>query len=261
MQPLQSEPEGSTSLAERRFTVIDDHGAEASPQSSRDPGRVPRILVDGLDLSGKTTLTRAIIAALAERGIHAQRHRGMLAEHHPLEQWLHRRFPLVRQPESGAVTTAWLAGFALDGLLSRVDPPRPAGTVMVQDGYADRTVAFGMAGGPYLAACLALRWPRVFASFDLAVYLHAPAEARAARLAVRQDPDANDVRTVRDTAFAEAFTAMLVRGMGRRHQRLLVFDTSQYSPEEMAATVIGELLDGRRADASPLQDRSAGRAA
>jgi dTMP kinase len=185
----------------------------------------------------------------------------MLAGHHPLEQWLHRRFPLVRQPESAVVTTAWLAGFTLDGILSRVDPPQPAGTVLVQDGYADRTVAFGMAGGPYLAACLALRWPRVFAPFDLTVYLHAPAEARAARLAVRQDPDANDVRTVRDTAFAETFTAILVHGMARRHQRLLVFDTSRHSPEKMAAIVVGEFLASWPASISPVQEQSAGRAA
>ena len=241
--------------------MIDDHRAGASPQFPRNRGRAPRILVDGLDMSGKTTLTRAIIANLAAQGIAVQRHRGMLAEHHPLEQWLHRRFPLVRQPGSGVVTTAWLAGFALDGLLARADPPQPAGTVMVQDGYADRTVAFGLAGGPYLAACLALHWPQVFASFDLAVYLHAPAEARVARLAARPDPDANDVRTVRDTEFAETFTAMLVRGMGRRHQRLLVFDTSRHSPEELAATVVGELLDGLQTGVSPLRSQSAGRAA
>jgi thymidylate kinase len=241
--------------------VIDDHGAGAFPQPPRDPRRAPRILVDGLDMSGKTTLTGAIIDALAGRGIPAMRHRGMLAERHPLEQWLHRRFPLVRQPESSLVTTAWLAGFALDGLLSRADPPRPAGTVMVQDGYADRTVAFGMAGGPYLAACLALRWPRVFAPFDLSVYLHAPAEARAARLAVRRNPDANDVRTVRDTAFAETFTAMLARGMGRRHRRLLVFDTSRHAPQEMAAAVVGEFLASRPADASLVRVEPAGRAA
>ena len=241
--------------------MIDDHPTGAFQQFSRDLWRVPRILVDGLDMSGKTTLTCAIIAALAKRGIPAQRHRGMLTEHHPLEPWLHRRFPLVRQPKSAAVTTAWLAGFALDGLLSRADPPRPAGTVMVQDGYADRTVAFGMAGGPYLAACLALRWPRVFASFDLTVYLHAPTEARAARLAVRKDPDANDVRTVHDTAFAETFTAMLVHGMARRHHRLLVFDTSRHAPEEMAAIVVGEFLTSWLTSISPLQEQSAGRAA
>jgi thymidylate kinase len=221
----------------------------------------PRILVDGLDLSGKTTLTNAIVDALAGREIAAMRHRGMLAGHHPLEQWLHRRFPLVRQPESSAVTTAWLAGFALDGLLSRLGRPESAGTVMVQDGYADRTVAFGMAGGPFLAACLALRWPRVLASFDVAVYLHAPVEARAARLAGRPDPDANDVRTVRDKEFAETFTAMLVRGMGRRHQRLLVFDTSRHAPEEMAA-VVAEFLSAQLPGIIPAQPQPlTGRAA
>jgi dTMP kinase len=202
--------------------------------------------VDGLDLSGKTTLTHAIVAALGERGVPAMRHRGMLAQHHPLEQWLMRTFPLVRQPKSSLVTTAFLlGGYALDGVLAGIDPPRPAGTVVVQDGYADRTVAFGMAGGPYLAACLALRWPGIFAAFDIAVYLHAPAEARAARLAVRPDADVNDIRTVRDSDFAETFTAMLVRGMGRRHRRLLVFDTSRHSPEEMAAVVADLILPGR----------------
>jgi hypothetical protein len=211
-----------TPSAERRFTVIDDHGTGASPQPPCDPRRAPRILVDGLDVSGKTTLTNAIITALAGHGIAGQRHRGMLAEHHPLEGWLHRKFPLVRQPGSSAVTTAWLAGFALDGLLSRVDP-----------------------------------W--VFAPFSLAVYLHAPAEARAARLAVRPDPDANDVRTVHDTAFAETFTAMLVRGMGRCHRRLLVFDTSRYAPEEMAAIVVSDFLASRQADVSPVRVQSAGR--
>ena len=66
---------------------------------------------------------------------------------------------------------------------------------------------------------------------------------------------------MRDTAFAEAFTAMLVHGMGRRHQRLLVFDTSRHAPEEIAAIVVGELLDGRQSDVSRLDRSSAGRAA
>jgi dTMP kinase len=226
------------------------------------PAAAPRILVDGLDLSGKTTLTHAIIKALTERGVPAMRHRGMLATHHPLQQWLMRTFPLVRQPDSSLVTTAFLlAGYAVDGVLARIDPPGPTGTVMVQDGYADRTVAFGMADGPYLAACLALRWPRIFAPFDVAVYLHAPAEARAARLAARPDADANDVRTVHDTAFADTFTAMLIRGMGRRHRRLLVFDTSRHAPEDMAAIIADLLVPGSQPAAKPDWPAVAGRAA
>lgn len=207
------------------------------------PRRAPRILVDGLDLTGKTTLTSAIIAALGERGVPAVPHRGMLAGHYPLEQRLRRTFPLVRQPDSSLVTSVFLLGaFPLDRVLAAINPPQPAGAVLVQDGYADRTAALGMAGGPYLAACLALRWPRLYAPFDVAVYLHAPAETRAARLAARPDADVNDFRSVRDTGFADTFTAMLTRGMGRRHHQLLVFDTSRHAPGEMAAAVTGLLL-------------------
>ncbi|MDP4510351.1 nucleoside/nucleotide kinase family protein [Nonomuraea turcica] len=196
-----------------------------------------RILIDGLDLSGKTTLVAALAQELQKRGHAAVRHRGMLAQHHPLEPLL-KRLPLVRQPDSAFITTAFLtAGYALDALLVAVDPPEPRQAVIIQDGYVDRTVAFGMAGGPYLAAALALRWTGLFAAFDVAVYLHAPVEERRRRLAVRSKPDAVDIRGVQDPVFAETFTAMLVRGMGRRHRRLLVFDTSQHTPAQMATTV------------------------
>jgi hypothetical protein len=40
-----------------------------------------------------------------------------------------------------------------------------------------------------------------------------------------------------------------------------VFDTSRHSPEELAATVVGELLDGLQTGVSPLRSQSAGRAA
>ncbi len=234
-----------------------------SRPAARDPRRAPRILVDGLDLTGKTTLTAALISALGEHGVPAMPHRGMLAGHYPLEQWLRRTFPLVRQPDSGLVTAVFLLGaYPLDRLLAGIDPPQPAGAMLVQDGYADRTAALGMAGGPYLAACLALRWPRIYAPFDVAVYLHAPASTRAARLAVRLDADVNDFRSVRDTEFAETFTAMLVRGMGRRHRQLLVFDTSRHAPEEMAAAVTGLLLSGGASGAVPgLPESLEGRAA
>lgn len=196
-----------------------------------------RILVDGLDLSGKTTLVTALTQEFVARGYHAMRHRGMLAEHHPIEPLL-KRLPLVRQPDSGFITAAFLlAGYALDAALVNYDPPRPKSTVIVQDGYVDRTVAFGMAGGPYLAAALALRWWRVFAPFEVAVYLHAPADVRRTRLAGRTDADPVDIRGVEDAAFAETFTAMLVRGMGRRHKHLLVFDTSRHTPAHMATQV------------------------
>jgi dTMP kinase len=121
--------------------------------------------------------------------------------------------------------------------------PRPAGPILVQDGYADRMVAYGMAGGPYLAAALALRWSGVFAPFDVAVYLHAPREVRRARLVGRAAADPVDIRSVDDAPFADAFTAFLVHGMGRRHRALLVFDTSRHTPRQMAAQVVNAALE------------------
>lgn len=198
-----------------------------------------RVLVDGVDMAGKSTLVRALVAELEARGVPAVRHRGMLAGLHPL-----RQLSSARQPDSWWTTTAYVVGgFLLDGLLVQILPPRPRGRVIVQDSYGDRTVAFGMAGGPYLAAVLALRWPRVFARFDLAVYLHASHEARAARLGQgRGHIDVRDERTVRDTAFTERFHAFHVHGMGRRHDRLMVLDSSLRSPADMAREIADRLL-------------------
>ncbi|MFJ4774052.1 hypothetical protein ACIP88_33925 [Streptomyces uncialis] len=133
-------------------------------------------------------------------------------------------------------------GFLLDSLFVRILPPRLRGRVIVQDSYGDRTVAFGMAGGPYLAAALALRWPRAFARFDLAVFLDASPEVRARLGQGRDHIDTRDERTVHDTAFTERFHAFHLHGMGRRHDRLMVLDSSRRSPAEMAGEIADRLL-------------------
>ncbi|WP_440580966.1 hypothetical protein [Streptomyces sp. PT19] len=190
-----------------------------------------------------STLVQALVAELEARGVLAVRHRGRLTGLHPLQPLL-RQLYSARQPDSWWTTTVCVVGgFLLDGLLVRLLPPRPRGRVIVQDGYGDRTVAFGMAGGRYLAAALVLRWPRAFARSDLAVFLHASHEARAAWLdQSRSHIDVRDERTVRDTAFAERFHAFHLHGMGRRHDRLVVLDSSLRSPTDMAHEIADLLL-------------------
>ncbi|WP_307527632.1 hypothetical protein [Streptomyces umbrinus] len=205
--------------------------------------RATRVLVDGIDMAGKTTLVHALVAELQARGYPAVRHRGMLSPHHPLVPAL-RILSQARQPDSWWTTTAYVfGGFLLDSLLVRFDPPLPRNKVIIQDGYGDRMVAFGMAGGPYLAAALMLRWPHTLAPFDLAVYVHASPEARAQRLDQgREHIDERDVRTVTDTTFTERFHAFHVHGVGRRHRRLLVIDSSDRDPAEMAKEIADQLL-------------------
>jgi thymidylate kinase len=201
-----------------------------------------RVLVDGPDMSGKSTLVRAVVDALGKRGIPALPHKGMLTQSHPVVPLL-RRLPLVRQPCSPLITAIFLiAGFALDAALFRMLRPRPDTHVLVQDAYVDRCVAFGIAGGPYRSARWALRHRSWFISFDLAVYLHAPAAVRASRLLARTEPDENDIRSVRDREFADTFTRTLITGMGPRHHRLLVVDTAAAMPLEMAEQVVDHLL-------------------
>ncbi|ROR42992.1 hypothetical protein [Kitasatospora cineracea] len=216
-----------------------------------------RILVDGLDMSGKTTLVATLIKTLETRGVTAVRHRGMLAEHHPIEPLL-KRLPLVRQARSSAITAAFLVGgYALDGLLVHLDPPAPTDAVIIQDGYADRTIAFGLAGGPYLTAALALWASRVFATFDVAVYLHASPRVRGERMAERADVDEADRRSVQDEHFAARFNASLLNFVGRRHRTLLVFDTAEHTPEEIAEQV----LAAAGVPALPTTERTYGRTA
>ncbi|PZG04927.1 hypothetical protein [Nonomuraea aridisoli] len=200
-----------------------------------------RILIDGLDLTGKSTLVRELTSTLNERGIPARDHRWMLSRIQPFAARL-RRLPRVRQPDSGFITAALLGpGYLLDGLLVRLSPPDRSDQVIIQEGYADRCVAFGMASGPHLAACLAVRWPRLLAPFDLAIYLHAPVETRAKRLAIRDDADANDRRTVEDPSFAATFNTTLVRGVGRRHTHLRIYDTSLRSAADIASEIAAEV--------------------
>ncbi|MFI1184299.1 hypothetical protein ACH4UT_32830 [Streptomyces sp. NPDC020799] len=197
-----------------------------------------RILVDGLDLSGKTTLVTTLIDTLADHGVPAVRHRGMLCEHHPLERLL-KRLPLAYQSRSSLITGAYLfGGYALDAAFVHLDPPRTGGAVLIQEGYVDRTMAVGLAGGPYLPATLAMWASRRFATFDLAVFLHASPAVRRTRMETRDRVDSGDWRSVEDEAFAARFDAALLTYLGRRHPSLLVFDTGVHAPQKMADQVL-----------------------
>ncbi|MFD9688399.1 hypothetical protein ACFWXO_21895 [Kitasatospora sp. NPDC059088] len=204
---------------------------------NRAVSRQPRILVDGLDMSGKTTLVDTLLEQLGAAEVPAIRHRGMLAPHHPLAKAL-EHLPLEHQYRSSGITAAYLLAFALDAALERFDPPHRGNAVLVQEGYVDRTIAVGLAGGPFLPAALSLWAAPHFPVFDVAVYLHAPVAVRRDRLRRRAQPDAGDQHSVDDEGFADRFTSAMLHFLGRRHRKLLVFDSSQCRPEEMARQVL-----------------------
>ncbi|MFJ5122389.1 hypothetical protein [Kitasatospora sp. NPDC088548] len=213
-----------------------------APRTALPPGSRPlRLLVDGLDLTGKTTLVDALLAHLAEQGVAARRHCGMLAARHPLEQALDR-LPVPWHRSSPVTAAHLVGGFALDAVLARHSHGRgdAGAAVVIQESYVDRTVAAGLAMGPYLPAVLALWAARFFPSFDLAVYLHADVAVRRARLESRDpaDVDDGDRHTVEDEDFARRFDAALLHHLGRRHGAVLVLDSGRHTPDAMAHLVL-----------------------
>ncbi len=176
---------------------------------------------------------------LAERGIPARQHQGLLTPHHPLKGLLDR-LPVPYHCFTGITAAHLIGGYAVDAVLSRLEALSPGATVLVQDSYVDRTIAAGLAEGPFLSAVLALWAAPVFPSFDIAVYLHADPAVRRARLGERDpaDIDEGDRRTVEDEDFARRFDAALLHHLGRRHGTVLVFDTGEHQPQDMARRIL-----------------------
>lgn len=173
--------------------------------------RASRILVDGQDLSGKTTLVRAIVVALGERGIPAMAHCGTLAGHHPLERWLWRAFLLVRQPDSG------------DG--HRRGPAR----------------GLCLGPGPRPHLCASAVWHGAGAGRVRGPGRGGRHDRRPVPVSV---PGAAVAPRLRHRGLL-ARTRPCMHDPASRHQRLLAVDMSVHSPEEMASAVIALLFLGQ----------------
>ncbi|HBF85150.1 MAG TPA: hypothetical protein DD420_36055 [Streptomyces sp.] len=67
--------------------------------------------------------------------------------------------------------------------------------------------------------------------------MHASPEARRARMLRCQRVDVGDRNSVEE-GFAGRFNSALLHHLGRRHHTVLVFDTEQYTPQEMARQIL-----------------------
>lgn len=140
-----------------------------------------RILIDGMDLSGKTTLAKALVATLREHGLDARRNVGGLHKGW-FDAWAQKAYRRLRP---GSAVVSWL--FAATALADaiRATLPKP-GEIVVQEAHAAHTIAFAEGFGSRVPAML-LRWLRPFLPrFDLIVHLKASHAERGRRFHVRQ---------------------------------------------------------------------------
>jgi dTMP kinase len=161
-------------------------------------GRV--VLIEGLDLAGKSTLVRHLQAELTRRGTPVRVSRNALCPENPVAALADQ---LRRDPDAGLIETGalFLAAHLWD---ARHFTPPPDGTVHFQDSCWLRTLAYhSWKDTPAIPEQLA-RAARYFPRFDAAVFLTAGIEERRHRLAQREreqpgNNDANDRLVQSDT--------------------------------------------------------------
>ncbi|MFE5868795.1 hypothetical protein ACFQ6V_09095 [Streptomyces roseifaciens] len=197
------------------------------------------VLIEGMDLTGKTTLATLLAAQLEDRGVRTVLHRGFLARRHPLRPVLDRTEPGMR-PADSTLNTAFILGSLMDRALPGVLDGRDH-EVVIQESYVDRAIAYGMAAGGWMAARYAARHPDRFVSFDLGVLTRAPLAVRRARARARGGGDRVDARTLHDEAFGEEFWSTLEH-VAARHREVVLVDSDarlpQESVQEIAARVV-----------------------
>jgi len=151
-------------------------------------GRI--ILIEGLDLAGKSTLVRNLQAELTRRGVPVRVSRNALCPENPIAALADQ---VRRDPHAGLVETGslFLAAHLWDA--RRFTPP-PDGTVHLQDSCWLRTLAYhtwkGTPAIPDQLSGAAGCFPR----FDVVVFLTAEIGERRRRLAQRErdQPGSND---------------------------------------------------------------------
>ena len=171
----------------RRALAAQQHNTPEAASSGR------LVLIEGLDLAGKSTLVANLQRELMHRGIPARVSRNALCPDNPIAALADQ---VRRDPHAGLVETGalFLAAHLWD---ARNFTPPPAGAVHLQDSCWLRTLAYhSWKDTPTIPEQLA-QAARYFPRFDAAVFLTAGIEERRHRLAQREreqpgNNDAND---------------------------------------------------------------------
>ena len=193
----------------------------------------PVVLIEGLDLAGKSTLSDRLSAELEHRGVQTRRSRNALCPDNPVARLADklRRDPTVSGVETGAL---FLAAHCWD---ARHFQAPPVGELHLQDSSWLRTLAFhtyhdtpGVADQLH-AAC------GCFPRFDAAIFLTASINRRRLRLAQRaaERPSENDWQDHLVEKHPDMFCAIenALQRATAENVKTTVVDTTDMSPEEV----------------------------
>jgi thymidylate kinase len=184
--------------------------AESLPSATANRGRV--VLIEGMDLAGKSTLVRNLQAELTGRGISVRVSRNALCPENPIAAVADE---LRRDPAAGLLETG--ASFLASHLWDARHFVAPApGTIHIQDSCWLRTLSYHIVRGtPQIPELLRRAMP-TFPRFDAAIFLTAGIAERRRRLQQREHErpgsnDHGDHAVVRDPELFREFDISLWR--------------------------------------------------
>ncbi|CUI05721.1 hypothetical protein LXA47_27405 [Massilia sp. P8910] len=210
--------------------AIDSPGNARAPQALADvpPTRALRVLIEGTDLTGKSTLAAGLVARLTDSGIQAAHQKGYLYRNPFLR--LLGRWEANKYARSAMLNSMYIVSGLIDGLIETMRAKDPY--VLVCESYVDRAIAYGIALRLGWISKLALTRTRCFPRFDLCILLRCDYNERISRREKRETVTVTDRLTTRDQHTHEAIAnsyAMLVH----RHSAVLILDTDEADAEEV----------------------------
>lgn len=204
------------------------------------------ILIEGLDLAGKSTLVRNLQAELTRWGIPVRISRNALCPDNPVAALADqlRRDPRAGFTETGAM---FLAAHLWDA--RRFAPP-PDGVLHIQDSCWLRTLAYhSWRQTPAIPEQLA-QAARDFPRFDAAVFLTAGIEERLHRLGQREreEPGSNDANDhlVRSDPQGYWRLEQLLWQLTHRYTNAAKIETTGVSGQNLVQVVLEILAQPRR---------------
>jgi thymidylate kinase len=204
-------------------------------------GRV--VLIEGLDLAGKSTLVRHLEGELTRRGIAVRVSRNALCPENPVAALADQ---LRRDPQAGLIETGalFLAAHLWD---ARHFTPPPDGTVHLQDSCWLRTLAYHTwKNTPAIPEQVAYA-ARYLPQFDAAVFLTAGIEDRRRRLTQREreDPGSNDANDHLVQTDPQGYSRLeqLLWELTHLYTRAARIDTTGVGEESLVRAVIEMLIN------------------
>lgn len=203
-----------------------------------------RILIEGMDLVGKTTFAASLTAALRLRGWNANLSKGRIHS----APW-HRILGLF--DANKCTHSRWLNSlYLLSALADKlVIPQIPIDQIEITESYVDRAIAYGQAFKLGPLPRIAERYCSLFHSFDLAILLCCENQVRGLRFSQREARTRIDFLTI-DPDIHKRFQSSYQRLMSR-HKRLLEIDTSTRALKDSVAFTV-ELIERSLIERPPM---------